>query len=137
MKVHIVRPGEPTIEGYERVEIGENSVDLSRFSDNECEFILASEVYDSFAAADMEKLTRYLGSKLRMGGVLIIGGTDIRLYCKGVLNQQISEEEAANIINPKKSMTTPDRAVMAIEAAGLKVQLTQINGLHYECSCSR
>ena len=137
MKVQIVKDTDPVISGYQRINIGPNSVDLSEFADNECEFILASEIYDSFTTADVDRLTQYLGTKLRAGGTLVVGGTDIRLFCKAFLNNNISEDEAASILGPKKSMTTPDRAVLALQAAGLKVQLTQINGMHYECTATR
>ena len=49
MKIHITRPQEESIENYKRIEVHDNSLDLSMISDNECESILANELLDSFS----------------------------------------------------------------------------------------
>ena len=43
MKLHIVNPEQDTTEGYERVDVVDGSLDLSAYSDHECDVILASD----------------------------------------------------------------------------------------------
>ncbi len=137
MKVQIVNHSEPSIGGYERVEAGENSVDMSQFSDNECEFILAGDILDSFPISSIPPFAKYLASKVRLGGSIVVGGTDVTLFAKNVVNHMISTQEASDLLSKKKSMSTPAIAIAALEAAGLKIQFAQNNGVHYEVTANR
>jgi hypothetical protein len=137
MKVQIVSKTEPSIGGYERVEVGENAVDMSQYADNECEFILAGDILDAFPVTSSPPLAKYLASKVRIGGNLVVGGTDITLFCKNVLNRMVSVNEASDLISNKKSMSSPAMAIEALEAAGLKIQFSQTNGIHYEVTAAR
>ena len=46
MKIHIVDKDETHIEGYEKVEITDNTFSLDKYSNNECSFVLASDCLD-------------------------------------------------------------------------------------------
>ena len=41
-KIHIVPKGSDAIEGYQKVEVVDGSIDLNNIAMNECDFILAS-----------------------------------------------------------------------------------------------
>lgn len=137
MKVQIVNKTDPSIGGYERVEAGENAVDMSQYADNECEFILAGDILDSFPISSILALAKYLASKIRIGGSIVVGGTDIALFCKNTLNHMVSVNDASDILSNKKSMSSPAIAIAALEAAGLKIQFSQTNGVHYEVTANR
>lgn len=137
MKVQIVNRSEPSIGGYERVEAGENSVDMSQYADNECEFILAGDLFDNFPITSIPALTKYLATKVRLGGSIVVGGTDLMLFCKNVVNHMIGVDEAANMLTNKKSMSSPAIAIAALEAVGMKIQFSQTNGVHYEVTANR
>jgi hypothetical protein len=75
--------------------------------------------------------------KLRLGGTLVIGGTDIRLFAKNVSNCLIGEGEASQIIKEKLSMTNPQKIIGLLSQLGLKVQSSIISGVHYEITAVR
>ena len=78
-----------------------------------------------------------MAKKIRIQGTLVVGGTDIRLFCKHVTNGSINEAEASKIIDTVKSMTTLNESVDFIRALGLNIESTQINGIHYEIKAKR
>jgi len=137
MKIHIVKPGQQAIENFKKVECLDNSVDLSEISDNECELIMANDIIDSFDIPNIEGLLKSLISKLRINGTIIVGGTDVRLLCKNVINDQISEVEASRIISGLKSATNLESMRASLMNTGLNFVSSQISGIHYELTMKR
>jgi hypothetical protein len=138
MKLNLVKQGSDSfIEGYHKVEYTGGPLNLNNISDNECEFILASEIMDVCDSDDIEKFLPSLLKKLRLNGILVIGGTDIRLFCKHVVNSLINEKEASNIIKQCKSMTNVNSMREYISQLGLKIKTLQITGTHYEITATR
>tara|TARA_R110000796_G_scaffold163506_4_gene280461 strand:+ start:400 stop:813 length:414 start_codon:yes stop_codon:yes gene_type:complete len=137
MKIQILKDQQNLIEGYEHVMMSGAELDLSRFSNNECLEILADNILDAVPINYMQQTLKLLTDKLRMGGKLIIGGTDLRLFCKQVLNQSISPTDANYIISQCQSMTNLEEIVSLISTTNLKVKTTNINGVHFEISCIR
>ena len=80
MKLHIVKPEQESIENYTRVDANPDSLDLSKVSDNECTMILANDILDLFHIDNLPQLLEHLVKKIRMGGELVVGGTDVRLF---------------------------------------------------------
>ena len=137
MKIQILKDQQNLIEGYEHVAMGGAELDLSRFSNNECLEILADNILDAVPINYMAQTLKLLIDKLRMGGKLIIGGTDLRLFCKQVLNQSISPTDANYIISQCQSMTNLEEIVGLVSTTNLKIETTNINGIHFEISCKR
>ena len=137
MKLHIVKPEQESIENYTRLDVTSNTLDLSAVSDNECIAILANDILDVFNLDNVHAVIEQLVRKLRMGGELVIGGTDIRLFCKFVANDQIDEPTAARLIGNAQSMTTFDQTSNSLVALGLNILSSQIMGIHYEIKASR
>ena len=137
MKIHIVKPGQQAIENFKKVECLDNSVDLSEISDNECELIMANDIIDSFDIPNIEGLLKSLISKLRINGTIIVGGTDVRLLCKNVINDQISEVEASRIISGLKSATNLESMRASLMNTGLNFVSSQLSGIHYELTMKR
>ncbi len=137
MKLQIVLPNQPSIENFERVEVRPNSMDLSSVSDNECTMILASNVVDSFTIDKIGDLIPSIIKKIRMGGELVIGGTDVRLFAKMLLNDQITELQACEIISSVQSMSNLNIVLQALVRAKFEILSTQITGLHYEIKAKR
>ena len=108
MKVHIVKPNQQPIEGYQKIEVGPNQMDLGQVADNECTFILANEIADSFSVEQIGGMILALVKKLRMNGEIVVGGTDIRLFSKMVLNQQLGEVDACKMVGQNMSMSNAD-----------------------------
>ena len=137
MKLHIVRPNQDAIENYTKAIALENNINLSEVSDNECEVIMANDVIDSFTLEKIPQLIQTLAKKMRMNGTLVIGGTDVRLLCKLVINDQLEEAEASNIIGLIKSATSPLQIKSLLQQVGLQVISSQITGVHYELTAKR
>ena len=137
MKIHIVREGQETIENYKKVTVSNNSVDLSDISDNECTFILAGDTLDNFSLENITIFIQNLTKKVRMGGSLVIGGTDIRLFAKSGINGMTPENEASNMVGLVQSMSIIANTLDIIKSLGMQIESTQINGFHYEVTAKR
>jgi len=137
MKINIVKEGQESIGNYERVELKDNHLDVAHISDNECEFILANDMLDSFSIDKIPDCIRLAVSKLRINGTIIIGGTDIRIFARSVISGQASEVELCQWIANKQSMSSVTYAADIIKSLGLKLQSSQINGAHYEITATR
>ena len=137
MKIHIVRPEQQSIEGYQRVEVGQNTLELNTIADNECTTILANDIADSFSVDKIGGMIMAVVQKLRLGGEIIIGGTDIRLFAKAVLNEQLPEIDACKMIGTNLSMSNSQIITEIINSRNLKVESVQLMGVHYEVTAKR
>lgn len=137
MKIHIGKKDTQFIAGYVPIIVEDQEFDLSAISDNECTEILANEILDEFDLGRLNDLVQTLISKLRMGGKLVIGGTDILLFCKGVLDGSLTEVEWGNMITLKRSMTKTSVVLNGIRSMGLNVEIYDVNGVHYEITVRR
>ena len=59
-KIHIVPQGSESIEGYQKIEVINGSVDLNSLSMNECDFILASDILDEVPVANIQTFVQLL-----------------------------------------------------------------------------
>ena len=137
MKIHILKSDQKEIENYKRITVSDDQINLSEISDNECSFILANDVLDSFSVENIGSLITSIIKKLRIKGAVVIGGTDIRLFSKNVINGTISGENAAKIIGSLRSMTTLNATQNIIKSLGLNIASTQISGIHYAIKATR
>ena len=138
MKVHIVRPGEESIGGFERVEISPAfGVDVSQYSDNEILEIFANDLIDSVPSDQIGVVITSLVRKMRLGGRMVIGGTDLRLFCKMVISGSMNEEAANKIIGKSNCMIPTNLVMDTLRECGLKIQASYINGVHYEIEAKR
>lgn len=137
MKIHIVQENEEHIQGYERVVISEEGVELEKVSDNECTFILASGCLDAIKVESMEEFLIKLRQKMRMGSSISIGGTDLRVFCRAVVNGGISPQDASKVFSRNKSCSDVNYVSDLLQRLGLKINTTTISGVYYEIEASR
>jgi len=137
MKIQVANMSEETIEGYRHVVVSNNYINFMDISNNECVEIIASDVLDSFSLENIRDCIVSLVNKLRLGGKLIIGGKDVRLFCKHVLSGAISENEASKLIEKSTSMPSQAEIVEAIRSLGLKILSTSITGIHFQVTAQR
>lgn len=138
MKLQIIRKEQEPIVGYEIVKIQQpNSLGLAHIVDNSCESILASDAVDSFNNSTLSQLCQLLVSRLRLGGELVLGGTDIRFFAKYVCNGILTPNEACDIVCAAHSMSTADMVREELEKLNLKVISIHMDGLHYEVKAVR
>jgi hypothetical protein len=139
MKIHIIKQGETAIEGYKKIELlpGFMLHGLDEISDNEADVIFANDILDALPANITQQTIAQLATKLRLGGTLTVGGTELRTFTKNVTNQTIPEEQAVDIIRNSQSMVNVNKLSDLMRSMGLEIETTTINGLHCEVKCVR
>lgn len=138
MKLQILRKDQEGIGGYEIVKVEtNNTLEVSHIVDNSCEVILASDLMDSFNNSLITKLCQALVSKLRLGGELVLGGTDVRFFAKYASNGLLSPTEACDIVCAAYSMSTSDMVKEQLEKFNLRIISVHMDGLHYEVKAVR
>ena len=137
MKIQITTANQEHIAGYREISIKDGKIDFQEISDNECTFILANNVLDVFPAQQVKPCILELVKKLRLGGTLVVGGTDLRIFSLNVINGMLTPDEASNIISSVSSMNNAGTITEIIRELNLTIVSTQIGGVHYEISAER
>jgi len=137
MKINIVSESEEALQGYRKILVKDQAIDFADISDNECEFILANKILNHFDYKNITDCLVNIRKKLRIGGKLVIGGIDLRMFTTNVINNLISPQDASDVVSNSKSMSIVTETVNLISQLDLKVITTQINGIHYEITAER
>ena len=137
MKINIVSEFEEALEGYRKILVTDQGIDFADISDNECEFILANKILNHFDYKNITDCLVNIRKKLRIGGKLVIGGIDLRMFTTNVINNLISPQDASDVVSNSKSMSIVTETVNLISQLDLKVITTQIKGIHYEITAER
>ena len=137
MKIQVVKMGEAVIEGYKHVICSDNYINLMDISDNECSEIMAQDVLDNFDYEKIHECLVALVGKLRLNGKIIVGGTDVRLFSRLVINSSLNEQEASQILSRCKSMSSLNLVNPMINSLGLNIETSTINGTHFEIVAKR
>lgn len=137
MKLQVLTTEEESVENFHHAYIKESDIDLSGVADNECELILAPDVMNYFPVSSAVQVIQGLINKLRMGGEIVIGGTDVRAFCKNVINGMIDTTTASNVVLAHKSMTSSRDIKEMLQSAGLAIKSYHMNGVHYEIKAAR
>tara|TARA_B100000131_G_C17907355_1_gene528934 strand:+ start:305 stop:724 length:420 start_codon:yes stop_codon:yes gene_type:complete len=137
MKVHVVNKNEESITGYQRVEISGGIADFQGCSDNECTSILMTTSLDSVDLNGVQKLLHQARQKMRIGGSLVVGGTDIRLLSRAVVSGSLDTQQANEVLYSKSSCSDVNTVVDLLRSLGLSVISTKVAGIHYEIESVR
>ena len=137
MKIHILEKGGEPIGGYSVVELKDGKADMGSLSDNECESILASDVVDHIDIQNVHEFLVDARKKMRMGASIIVGGTDIRLLSRAIINNQIDVMEANSLVYSKRSCSDINSVLSILQAVGLTIVSTKMIGIHYEIEAKR
>lgn len=137
MKVHILEKGAEPIGGYSVIELKGGKADMGSLSDNECESILASDVVDHLDIQGVHGFLVDARKKMRIGSSIVIGGTDIRLLSRAIINNQVDVMEANSLIYSKRSCSDINSILSILQAVGLTIESTKMVGIHYEIEAKR
>lgn len=136
MKIHIHDENENCIDGC--LSVTYNELDkLNEIIDNSCEYILANKLFDNLHINNFNPILDLLIRKMRLNGILVISGLDIKLLSKDITNDIINLEDISNIVYSIKSVGTILNMLEAIEKRKLKVITSKIVGNNYEIFCTR
>lgn len=106
MKLHIDINTNP-LNGYTTIDpIGGDTTKIcldyrnldSVVQTNECTEIYAPSILNYIHNAELDSIIKHYVSKLRHGGKLIIGGSDIRDIAKKIIKEEISLEDANKLL---------------------------------------
>jgi len=137
MKLQIVKTDDEKIENYQHIQCYGTPLDLSSIADNECEEILAGDLLDMYTIDMLPALVQQLVSKLRIGGKIVLGGTEFSVLAKHIVNGGFTAEAVSNIIASKKSLTDISIIKNALKQLGLNILSTSISGIHCEVTAKR
>lgn len=138
MKLQVLKIGQEGISGYDQVVVNQpDNLELSHVIDNSCEIILASDILDLFHPRNTLAVLQSLSSKLRLGGYLIVGGTDVRLFAKSVMNGLLTDIEASSVSSETYAMSSMEFVKEMLLKLNLKIFSVHIDGLHYEIKVVR
>ncbi len=146
MKVNITISG-PVINGY--TNLSPVGLDESYFGkiddlnilceDGECVELLCPEVMDYIQSDKVLNTLKHYVGKLRHGGRLIIGGTDLHTLCKMIVLKQINCVEANYILHGQQKhawdfhygQINLDDLVGLLTNLGLKIMKKRLNGYRF------
>ena len=130
---------EVPIEGFTQVPHDQLLALDENVSDNECEMIMAPEIFSYLPYSAYPQVTTELVKKLRTGGTLVIGGTELRAFANAVSNQLMSVEDSNAVIRDTVSMAEVGEVcglVNQLFGQGYQVSWS-CNGVHYEIRIRR
>jgi hypothetical protein len=137
-KVQISTDATAGIVGYDQIVVTpDQGISMDEYSDNSCDSIFAPDILDSYSIQNHQPLIGRMVKKLRRGGSIVIGGTNISSFCKTFINGVMSEQDSSAIISKATSMTRPDSAEKIIRGLGLEIVTISLDGLHFELKAKR
>jgi predicted SAM-dependent methyltransferase len=138
MKLQILtNRNQAALTGYTYAYLENGQLDLSDISDNSCTSILCDDILNQLDYSQNLDGLKFLCSKLRMGGEIMISGVEPRLLAIAFTNQDITAEEFNNAVYNRKSMIPIVELKSMIAQAGLKIVTLKIVGVNYEFIGSR
>jgi 2-succinyl-5-enolpyruvyl-6-hydroxy-3-cyclohexene-1-carboxylate synthase len=107
--------------------------------------IIAEDVIDYLGPDYVDKAINNWLSKLQHGGIIVIGGTDIRVVCKSYFLRQLNTVEVNNLIygeqknvqKYKKSCLTIHEVCELLKSLGLKIILKRHDSFRYLIKAKR
>lgn len=138
MKIQLVSDPSVGIEGYTLVNYAKDGLNfLDTLSNNECEEIIATDILNHVPYNNIDGVIQKFVTKLRYNGKLVLGGYDLRSFCRAVINNLISETEGLQIIQSARSMVPCNSITNYLTSLGLTIQSSIINGPTYEVTAIR
>lgn len=140
MKINLLRGSNEFISGYTNIDpygnddnivIGEiENLDYVA-DDAQCIEIRAIDIIDYIEPSKIDKVLYHWMTKLRIGGTITIGGTDLSLVCNAFLDGSINADVATSLLygqrfssyQYKKNITTLENLCDFFESAGYKILL--------------
>ena len=113
--------------------------------DAECEEIYAPEILDHIHVDEIFAFLSYCKKKMRHGGKLVIGGTDINEVCRNFVNGKYNNETVNKIIygdsmeasRIKLGIYEANKISNTVQQLGLKVIKKRVDGLKFVVEASR
>ena len=137
MKINITSDASRSINGYKNYFTHNNDhLDLNDIVTNCCEEIIFTGI-DYIPQDKVESILDIIISKLRLGGKIFISGLNIDALGRLIVAEQVSEEDASNMLAPIKSIRSRYSLSKLIKQKNLTIEYSIAKGLVYEISAIR
>lgn len=136
MKIYVTA-GNNKIENYNTIKLENFQDEINEVINNSCTEIVANDVIDKIKNGDIEKFVTILCSKLRIGGKIIITGTDLGTLSRVVINNTISSQDYSSIIENKASLSYMHNIIAVLKKFNLTIDSGLIRGTNYEIVANR
>jgi hypothetical protein len=137
MKIHITENVSKAIEGYGMIPIVYGKADLGAIPDNSLTEIIAIDAIDSIPSDLLSQFIESLVSKMRLGSSLILGGIELGVVSRSLINGRLTSFSFNDIMSKKKSIHSSKDIVDLLKSHNVNIDNVQIIGNHYEITASR
>ncbi len=139
MKIQILDSRfEQAVEGYDKhIDVSNFATLTSEVSNNECTYMLAPEILSSCALPQYSEVITLMATKLRMGGEMVLGGTELRAFANAVNNGDLDVEMACSMISRSQSMANVHEVCQLVNSLGNFQVTWSCSGVHYEIKIRR
>ena len=137
MKIHITENIENIIEGYKMAPIIYGKIDIDKYPDNSVTEIIA---IDAIGSIPVELLSNFLDQvvkKMRMGCTMTIGGIELGLLARNVVNGKVNSETFNGLVFKNRSIFSSVDIVNMLTQRNLVIDNVNIIGNNYEIKTSR
>lgn len=106
---------------------------------NECTEIVAGELINYIPVEKVFNILNHVCMKLRHGGRIVVGGTDVRVVSLGVVNGSLDPKEFNNIVfaDGNKSILPMNDMADILCKIGLTILSREFNGVNYLITAER
>jgi hypothetical protein len=137
MKIHITENIENIIEGYKMAPIIYGKVDIDKYSDNSVTEIIAIDAIGSIPTELLSNFLDQVVKKMRMGCTMTIGGIELGLLARNVVNGKINSEAFNGLVFKNRSIFSSVDIVNMLTQRNLVIDNVNIIGNNYEIKTSR
>lgn len=137
MKVHVTENINQAMNGFRLVPIVYGKLDLGRIPDNAATEIIAIDALESIAYSQVGEFFKNIRAKMRMGCTITVGGVDLSLLARGIINGSVNSLSFNDQIYKTKGIYQICDIQKLISDNGLIVDHVSIAGLSYTIKASR
>lgn len=137
MKIHVTENIDQALEGYAIIPILYGKVDVGAIPNNAATSIIAIDAMDSVPTKFFDEFIKNIIQKMRINGELILGGTDLAIISRDVVNRKISCDDYNELIFSKRGIYNSDHVIDVLRSAGLSIETVILNGYNYEIKVTR
>jgi hypothetical protein len=137
MKIHITENVEKTIEGYNMFPVIYGKIDLGSVPDNSLTEVIAIDAIDSIPFNLLPQFIEAIVKKMRMGCSFILGGLELGLVSRNIINGRLSSFNFNDIMSTKRSVYSSKDIVDLLKSHNINIDNVNIVGNNYEITASR
>jgi hypothetical protein len=137
MNVYITEHVDKIIDGYQMIPIIYGKIDLSVVPNNAATRIVAVDAMDSIPYNLIPEFLNQVRVKMRMGCELILGGMELSILSKDILNGKINSETFNNMVFKKRAIYSVNDLSNMLTSLGLNINNIVFKGHNYEVAAIR